>query len=203
MINNKLYLYIRKLYQKKRRHSAKKKTPGKKKTPKSVKRQQQLQIVKPESSVASSKRALFTSPLAGTSQSRENLSSSRGVLPRRNLFSPQQNAKRKRSPSPDTENRFGKNRRLDSPSKQSQLISKSRSFSNAPLTSSVTFGSLEEHYKKTLFYRTQSEMALDQPSSDCGRSNNNYRLSDVDKKVKKYIDLKFKCYFNEIFLILI
>lgn len=107
----------------------------------------------------------------------------RGLLPRRNLFSPQ-NSKRKRSPSPDSENRFNKNRRLDSPSKyQHQLVAKSKSFSvAAPLTSS---GSLDEHYRKTLFYRTQSEMVLNQSQTTESRSNLGYRkpLSDVDKKV--------------------
>lgn len=120
--------------------------------------------------------------------------SSRGVLPRRNLFSPQHNAKRKRSPSPDTENRFGKSRRLDSPSKHSQLISKSKSFSvAAPQQSSVMYGSLEDHYKKTLLYRTQSEVALNQTAESGRNSNLGYRkpLSDVDKKVRKILLFKY------------
>jgi hypothetical protein len=69
---------------------------------------------------------------------------------------------------------------------------KSRSFSIAAPASSV--GSLDEHYKKTLFYRTQSEMALNQSSSSSSMevastrgSNSNLGLrkplSEVDKKV--------------------
>lgn len=83
----------------------------------------------------------------------------RGHLPKRNLFSPQQNAKRKRSPSPDDENRYGKTRRLDSPSK----IMKSKSFSVAAASSS---GSLDEHFRKKLYYRTQSEVTVHQSMAD-------------------------------------
>lgn len=206
-----IFVSLRKLYQRRRKNSAKKKTPGKrktpgkKKTPKSAKRQQQLQIAKPEPSISSSKRALFTSPLAGTSKLTKSISTStlsypRSILPtRRTLFSPAQNSKRKRSPSPDENNFGGKNRRLDSPSKHSSqsLMMKSRSFSiAAPATSA---GSLDEHYKKTLFYRTQSEMVLNNSSSSTTtdantRSNNNSNLglrktlSEVDKKVILTID---------------
>jgi hypothetical protein len=110
-----------KLYQKKKRTSAKKKTPGKRKTPRSAKRQNLQEMTKPESAV-SSKRALFISPMK-TKNDTSTLSRlnrelpTRGQLPKRTLFSPPQNAKRKRSPSPDVENKYGKSRRLDSPSK--------------------------------------------------------------------------------------
>lgn len=108
----------------------------------------------------------------------------RGQLPKRTLFSPpQQNAKRKRSPSPDTENKYGKSRRLDSPSK----MLKSKSFSIAPASSS---GSLDEHFRKTLYYRTQSEALYNQSiaGSSSSRSSNStigFRkpFSDVEKKV--------------------
>lgn len=162
-----------KLYQRKKKNSAKKKTPGKRKTPRSAKRVQQLQIAKPEATLASSKRALFMSPVSNSAST-----SSRGLLPRRNLFSPQQAQKRRRSPSPDEENRFGKNRRLESPSKHQQNLMKSRSFSIA--APSTSMGSLDEHYKKTLFYRTQSEVALNKSSNNLGFRR---PLSDVEKKV--------------------
>lgn len=106
----------------------------------------------------------------------------RGQLPKRALFSPPQNAKRRRSPSPsDVENKYGKSRRLESPSK----ILKSKSFSIAPVSSS---GSLDEHFRKTLYYRTQSEAVINQ--SIAGSSSNNtigFRKSftDTEKKVCK------------------
>lgn len=174
-----------KLYQKKKRASAKKKTPGKRKTPRSTKRQNlQSVMTKPESAV-SSKRALFISPM----KSRNDTSTlsrlnrelpTRGQLPKRTLFSPPQNAKRKRSPSPDDENKYGKSRRLDSPSK----MLKSKSFSIAPASSS---GSLDEHFKKTLYYRTQSEAVLNQSiagSSKSSTSTIGFRkaFSDTEKK---------------------
>lgn len=136
--------------------------------------------------MATSKRALFTSPAKTTKCEILNLSRisrdipSRGQLPIRNLFSPTHSCKRRRSPSPDqdVENQFGKNRRLDSPSK----LGKSKSFSIiAPSSSS---GSLDEHFRKTLFYRTQSEMVLNQNSENT-KNNLGFRkpLSEVDKKV--------------------
>lgn len=177
-------IFPRKLYQKKR-NSAKKKTPGKKKTPKSAKRQQQLQIAKPQATVASSKRALFTSPAKSSKQlpSSKETSTMRGVLPRRNLFAPAEATKRKRSPSPDAENRFGKSRRLESPSKHpNQFLTKSKSFSIAAPSTSA--GSLDEHYRKTLYYKTQSEVSLHQ-SSDL-KNNLGFRrpLNEDEKKVK-------------------
>lgn len=145
-----------------------------------------MQIAKPPATVASSKRALFTSPARSSkfSSSTETLPSRGGLLARRNLFSPSKNSKRRRSPSPDAENRFGKSRRLESPSKHpNQLLAKSRSFSiAAPTTSS---GSLDEHYKKTLFYRTQSEMALNQLNESKSSSLGLKRpLNEDEKKVK-------------------
>jgi hypothetical protein len=142
-------------------------------------------MTKPESA-ASSKRALFISPM----KSRNDTSTlsrlnrelpTRGQLPKRTLFSPPQNVKRKRSPSPDDENKYGKSRRLDSPSK----MLKSKSFSIAPASSS---GSLDEHFKKTLYYRTQSEAVLNQSiagSSKSSTSTIGFRkaFSDTEKKV--------------------
>lgn len=115
-------------------------------------------IANPESSRASSKRALFTSPM----QSRRPLPVAtvndvhlRGRLPRRTLFSPMndENKKRKRSTSPDqdAENRGGKLRRFDSPTK----MQKSQSFSVAPSSSSSL---MENRLKMSMLYRTQSEV---------------------------------------------
>ncbi|KAL7049852.1 hypothetical protein ACKWTF_003880 [Chironomus riparius] len=177
-----------KLYQKKKRTSAKKKTPGKRKTPRSAKRQNLQVMTKPETA-ASSKRALFISPMK-TKNDISTLSRlnrelpTRGQLPKRTLFSPPQNAKRKRSPSPDVENKYGKSRRLDSPSK----LLKSKSFSIAPASSS---GSLDEHFRKTLYYRTQSEAVLNQSivagSSKSSSSTIGFRkpFLDTEKKVCK------------------
>jgi hypothetical protein len=176
------------LYQKKKRNSAKKKTPGKKKTPKSAKRQQ-LEVakaLKPSGStttiVTSSKRALFTSPHASRSVSdlpQLARSSSSRQLPKRSLFSPAHKRKRSSSPDQDVENRLGKNRRLDSPS----ILGKSKSFSIAPTSST---GCLDDHYRKTLYYRTQSEMVLNQSSSDNKGTNNlGFRksFSELERKV--------------------
>jgi hypothetical protein len=181
-----LLVIYRKLYQKKKT-SAKKKTPGKKKTPKSAKRQQ-LQVPKPQATVASSKRALFTSPARSSklSAAASDSTALRGLLPRRNLFSPSKNSKRRRSPSPDAENRLGKSRRLESPSKHpNHFLAKSRSFSVAAPSTSGS-GSLDEHYKKTLFYRTQSEVALNQSTSSKSSSLGLGRLLNENEKQVKF-----------------
>lgn len=181
------FLKNSKLYQKKKRNSAKKKTPGKRKTPKSAKRNQSLQLPKPESA-ASSKRALFISPMKSRQVDSRDIARTsrdvpiRGQLPKRSLFSPQQNSKRRRSPSPNEENRYGKTRRLESPSR----LMKSKSFSVAAASSS---SSLNDLSKKTLYYRTQSEMVLNQ-SSDGIRTNNNIGFkkpfTDTEKKVRQF-----------------
>ena len=139
-------------------------------------------MTKPESAV-SSKRALFISPMK-TKNDTSTLSRLNRELPtrgpKRTLFSPPQNAKRKRSPSPDVENKYGKSRRLDSPSK----MLKSKSFSIAPSSSS---GSLDEHFRKTLYYRTQSEAVLNQSivagSSKSSTIGFRKPFSDTEKKV--------------------
>jgi hypothetical protein len=168
-------LYFRKLYAKqararspKKRTSAKKKTPGKRKTPKSAKRQV-MSSAESSSSRISSKRALFTSPIESNELFKPLVLpkdfTHRARLPRRSLFSPvnDENKKRQRSTSPDSENRVGKVRRLESPTR----MPKSQSFSIAPSTSSLN---LAESYRKNLIYRTQSEM-FSQSSTKPGPSN--------------------------------
>lgn len=120
----------------------------------------------PEPSRVSSKRALFTSPVEPCRPFISSLSQReitlRGRLPRRTLFSPpnDENKKRKRSTSPDgvDENRAEKNRRLKSPTR----MHKSQSFSIAPSTSSSI---LDEHFRKRLIYRTQSETVAQKTES--------------------------------------
>lgn len=86
----------------------------------------------------------------------------RGRLPRRTLFSPasDENKKRRRSQSPDqdAENRGGKHRRLESPTR----MPKSQSFSVAATSSTST---LDAHFRKKLFGRTQSEVMAPASSS--------------------------------------
>lgn len=161
----------------KKRTSAKKKTPGKRKTPKSAKRQM---IANPETSRASSKRALFTSPM----QSKKPLPvvinelPMRGRLPRRSLFSPvsDENKKRKRSNSPDqdVENREGKLRRFDSPTR----MPKSQSFSVAPSSSS---SSMENRLK--MLYRTQSEV-FNNSTEGSGSLGFKGPITNVEKNVR-------------------
>lgn len=152
----------------KKRTSAKKKTPGKRKTPKSAKRQV-TSSAESSSSRVSSKRALFTSPIDSNELFKPLVLSKdfthRARLPRRSLFSPvnDENKKRQRSTSPNAENRLGKVRRLESPTR----MPKSQSFSIAPSISTLN---LAESYRKNLMYRTQSEM-FSQTSTTTGASN--------------------------------
>lgn len=183
MYSIKLNCLCRKLYSKAlrvksplKRTSAKKKTPGKRKTPRSAKRQPELQA---ETSRASTKRALFTNSSEKSAKpqvaSKDNLAC--GKLPRRSLFSPDANQKRKRSDSPDhdAENREGKLRRILSPTK----LPKSQSFSMAPSSSS---SSTISNVNKRLLFRTQSEIV---PQAIEGNVGLGYRqaMTDVVKKV--------------------
>ena len=138
--------------------------------------------MKPESA-GSSKRALFISPMKSKKDTSTRLNREmpeRGQLPKRTLFSPPQNSKRKRSPDPDVENRYGKSWRLESPSK----MLKSKSFSVAPALSS---GSLDEHFRKTLYYRTQSDAVLNQSIDGSSKRSTTIgfrkAFSDTEKKV--------------------
>lgn len=170
-----------------KRTSAKKKTPGKRKTPRSAKRQAVAAASHQEPSRATSKRALFTSPLDTKPSTSLSLASApkevpqRAKLPRRTLFSPDDQKKRKRSASPDhdAENRCGKQMRTHSPTR----LHKSQSFSLAPSTSNG------EGFRKQLFQRTQSEAVI--PGSG-GSSSKPTKLGyteqpmpSVVKKVKK------------------
>jgi hypothetical protein len=196
--SNDFILFSRKLYAKttrsrspKKRTSAKKKTPGKKKTPKSAKRKI-VASVESTSSRVSSKRALFTSPIESKNLMKPFVLNKefpqRGRLPRRSLFSPvnDENKKRRRSTSPDqdSENRGGKIRRFDSPTR----LPKSQSFSIAPSTSSSTFA---DNYRKTLLYRTQSEM-ISQPSTSTSTTNLNLGFKDpLTNDIKKVRNFDF------------
>jgi hypothetical protein len=141
-----------------KRTSAKKKTPGKRKTPRSAKRQAVAVASHQESSRASSKRALFTSPLDTKPSTSFTVAPApkevpqRAKLPRRTLFSPDEQKKRKRSLSPDhdAENRCGKQMRMNSPTR----LHKSQSFTLAPASSKT------ESFRKQLFQRTQSEAVI-------------------------------------------
>lgn len=193
MIDKKLLAKASKAKSPKKRTSAKKKTPGKKKTPRSAKRHAVVAAHPESSSRVSSKRALFTSPL--DTKPSTSLSSSiapkevqqRAKLPRRTLFSPEEQKKRKRSTSPDqdAENRCGKQQRLQSPTR----MPKSQSFSMAPSTSGETF-------RKQLFQRTQSEVAI--PGSGGSKTTKlgytEHPLPAVVKKVK--LCLRFQLFSN-------
>lgn len=165
----------------KKRTSAKKKTPGKKKTPKSAKRQL---VTNPETARVSSKRALFTSPLETRNFSKLSLPKDvPSRLPRRSLFSPENN-KRRRSTSPDhdTENRCGKQRRIASPTK----LAKSQSFSIASTSAS---SAVNESFRKRLFCRTQSEIfpqlsSTQSSSAPCLNLGFKDPLNDTVKRVR-------------------
>lgn len=107
--------------------------------------------------------------------------SQRAKLPRRTLFSPEQQRKRKRSTSPDqdAENRCGKQQRLKSPTR----MPKSQSFSMAPSTSG-------ESFRKQLFQRTQSEVAI--PGSNAVKTLG-YTEAPMPSVVKKvnFNDFRF------------
>lgn len=143
------------------------------------------------SSRVSSKRALFTSPIESKNLLKPLVIakeiSTRGRLPRRSLFSPvnDENKKRRRSTSPDhdVENRGGKLRRLESPTR----LPKSQSFSIAPSTSSSNLG---EQFRKTLLYRTQSEM-ISQPGTSLSTNNLNLGYRDPLTVVVKNVRLAF------------
>lgn len=146
----------------KKRTSAKKQTPGKRKTPISMKR---LIAPPPESSRASSKRALFMSPVeepAKPPPAPKELPM-RGRLPIRSLFSSTNDENRKRrpsrSPDHDAENRGMKFRRVDSPAK----MLKTQSFSIASSSSSS-----RSAINKGFLYRTQSEVGLPMSSPVLG-----------------------------------
>ncbi|KAG5677438.1 hypothetical protein PVAND_007196 [Polypedilum vanderplanki] len=143
-----------KLYKGKKRDSAKKSTPkskessltrltpSKKKTPPSTKL-----IVSPS---AAPKRALFNSPVnSALPCCSRDLPKRLTVLPKR-AFSPIH--KRKRSPSPNIENRFGKSRRLESPSRVKSVIRNLSTTSSLSTMSSTSF--LDEYFKKTQSIRS-------------------------------------------------
>lgn len=105
------------------------------------------------------------------------------ALPKRSLFSPPQ--KRKRSPSSNTENRTEKSRRLESPTQPNRAYS-------LQLTSSNTSNSLDEHYKKKLYYNSypkssesSSNVALNESSAGNSKSTLGLRrpMTDAEKKV--------------------
>ncbi|CRL03377.1 CLUMA_CG016223, isoform A [Clunio marinus] len=178
----------KKLYAKmkspKKRTSARKKTPGKRKTPRSAKRQI---ITKVDSSRASSKRALFTSPIEVKSSVQLSVVEpplTRARMPiRRTLFSPpSEDARKKRrcstSPDHDVENRAGKLRRIDTPTR----MHKSQSFSYASTSSNISLNPAE--CKKNLFYRTQSEVVVNQSTSMSSQLGYKQPLKeDVNKKI--------------------
>lgn len=192
-ISRKLLAKASKAKSPKKRTSAKKKTPGKKKTPRSAKRQA-VAAPHPEPSRVSSKRALFTSPLNSQPQPTLSLSLApkeipqRANLPRRSLFSPEEQKKRKRSTSPDqdAENRCGKQRRMQSPTR----MPKSQSFSMAPATSTG------ESFRKQLFQRTQSEVAIP-GSSQPKLGYTEHPLPAVVKKVRFFKNRKKRLLFIE------
>lgn len=101
-------------------------------------------------------------------------------LPRRTLFSPvnDENKKRKRSTSPDqdAENRGGKLRRFDSPTR----MTKSQSFSIAPSSSS---SAIDNRLKFNMLYRTQSEI-LTHSSEITGSLGYKEAMTNVVKQVK-------------------
>lgn len=103
----------------------------------------------------------------------------RGRLPRRTLFSPanDENKKRRRSTSPDqdAENRGGKHRRLESPTR----MPKSQSFSVASTSSAST---MDEHYRKRLFYRTQSDVV---PCATTSSNVNNVNIGYKEPLTKE------------------
>lgn len=142
-----------------KRNSSKKKTPGKRgNTPGSGKRKYSLTINQRATATrSSSKRALFTSPHYTNEPSTSRDISSR--FPRKNLFACD-DKKRRRSPSPshDNENRFEKQRRINSPAK----LMKSQTFSVAPTAVS---SSLENLRRRDIHQRTQSELNLSKSDS--------------------------------------
>ena len=167
----------------KKRASAKKKTPGKRKTPRSAKRNVVTVTTHQEPSRVSSKRALFTSPLDSKPSTSFSVAVAvkeipqRSKLPRRTLFSPEEQKKRKRSTSPDqdAENRCGKQMRMQSPTR----LLKSQSFSLAPSTSR------SETFRKQLFQRTQSEAVIQGSSGKAKLGYTEHPLPPVVKKVRK------------------
>lgn len=178
--HRKLYAKALKVKSPIKRTSAKKKTPGKRKTPRSAKRQF---APDPETSRASTKRAMFTN--SAEKSAKLSLAttdtSARGKLPRRTLFSPEEKQKRKRSTSPDqdAENREEKIRRISSPGK----LQKSQSFSVAQNPSGSL---LINNVNKRLLFRTQSDVAS---QAQGHHSNLGYKqpLTDTDRKVKLYL----------------
>lgn len=177
----------------KKRTSAKKKTPGKRKTPRSSKQNVVTVATHQEPSRVSSKRALFTSPLDSKPSTSFSVAVAvkeipqRSNLPRRNLFSPEKQRKRKLSTSPDhdAENRCDKQMRIQSPTR----LLKSQSFSLAPTTSRT------ETFRKQLFQRTQSEAVIQGSGGSSGKSKLGYTehpLPPVVKKVRKTDEKKLQ-----------
>ncbi|KAG5667494.1 hypothetical protein PVAND_015474 [Polypedilum vanderplanki] len=176
----------------KKRNSAKKTTPGrkgssftrltpsKKKTPPSSKRQTTLSVFRTISPAAAPKRALFNSPVNSALPScSRDLPKRITELPKR-LFSPAQ--KRKRSPSPNIENRFGKSRRLESPSKVKSVM---RNLSTtASLSTASSTSSLDVYFKKTQSLRSHSEMNLNKSTTFVNENNLGFRkpMSETEKK---------------------
>lgn len=172
MLDRKLSWSIftfRKLYSKTSNGS--KRTSTKKKTPKSAKRPQRCSPVS-TTLQASSKRALFTSPVSQSTEHKK--------LPRRTLFSPinDENKKRKleTSPKQDSDQDRQKQRRIGSPSK----LPKSQSFSIASSTSYDT------SFRKKLFPKTQSEIILQSSDSSSNTVSLGFKGA-LDEVVKQKI----------------